>query len=101
MLILMRQHATSDEIAKVCDRVREIGFTPHEIPGTIRVAIGITGNQGAVSADNFLSLPGVAECVPVSRPFKLVSREVKPEPTVVTVRGAPIGGGALQLIAGP
>jgi 3-deoxy-7-phosphoheptulonate synthase len=101
MLILMRQHATPDEIARVCDRVREIGFKPHEIPGTIRVAIGITGNQGAVSADNFLSLPGVAECVPVSRPYKLVSKEVKPEPTIVNIRGAAIGGGELQIIAGP
>src|SRR5262245_22681323 len=101
MLILMRQHATPDEIAKVCDRVREIGFTPHEIPGTIRVAIGITGNQGAVSADHFLSLAGVAECVPVSRPYKLVSKEVKPEPTIVSIRGSQIGNGELQLIAGP
>jgi 3-deoxy-7-phosphoheptulonate synthase len=67
----------------------------------MRTAIGITGNQGPVSAELFMHLGGVAECVPVSKPYKLVSREVKPEDTVVDVRGARIGDGSLQLIAGP
>ena len=101
MLILMRQGATRDQIQAVCDRVREIGFTPHEIPGAMRTAIGITGNQGAVSSEAFMHLGGVAECVAVSKPYKLVSREVKPEPTVIDVRGAKIGDGSLQIIAGP
>jgi 3-deoxy-7-phosphoheptulonate synthase len=101
MLILMQKGATPDQIAAVGQRVREIGFMPHEIPGTIRVAIGITGNQGAIAPELFQHLPGVAECVPVSRPYKLVSREVKPEPTVVDVRGAKIGGGTFALVAGP
>ncbi len=101
MLILMHKNATRDEIDAVCRRVREIGFTPHEIPGSIRMAIGITGNQGAVSPEHFMHLGGVAECVPVSQPYKLVSREVKPEPTVVDVRGVKIGDGNLALIAGP
>src|SRR5437762_3601973 len=101
MLILMRQGATRQQIDSVCDRVREVGFTPHEIPGAMRTAIGITGNQGPVSAELFNHFPGVAECVPVSKPYKLVSREVKPEPTVIDVRGAKIGDGSLQLIGGP
>ncbi|MBC8107877.1 MAG: 3-deoxy-7-phosphoheptulonate synthase [Anaerolineae bacterium] len=101
MLILMRQGATREQIDAVCDRVREIGFTPHEIPGAMRTAIGITGNQGAVSSEAFMHLGGVAECVAVSKPYKLVSREVKPEPTVVDVRGAKIGDGSMQIIAGP
>jgi len=101
MLILMAKGATPDDIARVCDRVRQLGFTPHEIPGSVRVAIGITGNQGPVPPEHFQSLSGVAECIPVSRPYKLVSREVKPEPTVVSVRGASIGGGGLAVIAGP
>src|SRR3954451_13928232 len=101
MLILMRQGATRDDIAKVCDRIRDAGFTPHEIPGAMRTAIGITGNQGAISPELFQHLPGVAECVPVSKSYKLVSREVKPEPTVIDVRGARIGDGGLQVIAGP
>jgi 3-deoxy-7-phosphoheptulonate synthase len=101
MLILMRQGATPEQIRAVCERVREIGYTPHEIPGAMRTAIGITGNQGPVSPELFQHLGGVAECVPVSKPYKLVSREVKPEPTVVEVRGARIGDGGFQMIAGP
>src|SRR5688572_5407467 len=101
MLILMRQGATTEQIQAVCQRVREIGFTPHEIPGAMRTAIGITGNQGPVSPEAFQSLEGVAECVPVSKPYKLVSREVKPDSTVIDVRGARIGDGSMQIIAGP
>src|SRR5512134_628028 len=101
MLILMKQGATAEQIAAVCRRIREIGFSPHEIPGTIRTAIGITGNHGAVSPENFQDLAGVAECVPVSKPYKLVSREVKPEPTIVEVRGVKVGDGTLAVIAGP
>ena len=101
MLILMEKGATTEQIKKVCERIREIGFAPHEIPGSIRVAIGITGNQGAVPPETFQHLEGVAECVPVSRPYKLVSREVKPEPTVVEVRSEKIGDGSLTMIAGP
>lgn len=101
MLILMQPGATLEQIQAVCRRVREIGFAPHEIPGSIRTAIGITGNQGAVSPENFLELPGVAECVPVSKPYKLVSREVKPESTIVEVRGVKVGDGSLAVMAGP
>ncbi len=101
MLILMEKGATVEQIAKVCERIREAGYQPHEIPGSIRVAIGITGNQGSVSPENFLHLPGVGECVPVSRPYKLVSREVKPESTVVDVRGVKVGDGSLAICAGP
>lgn len=101
MLILMEQGATQEQIEKVCARIREIGFAPHEIPGSIRVAIGITGNKGAIQPETFTHLDGVAECVPVSKPYKLVSREVKPEPTVVEVRGEKIGDGSLTIIAGP
>jgi 3-deoxy-7-phosphoheptulonate synthase len=67
----------------------------------MRTAIGITGNQGPVAATTFLHLPGVSECVPVSKPYKLVSREVKPDPTVLDVRGAKIGDGSLAVMAGP
>jgi 3-deoxy-7-phosphoheptulonate synthase len=101
MLILMKQGATPDHIESVCERIREIGFVPHEIPGSTRTAIGITGNQGPVSSEYFQDLPGVSECVPVSKPYKLVSREVKPESTVVEVRGARIGDGGLAIVAGP
>lgn len=101
MLIVMNKGATREEIDQVCRRIQEAGYTPHEIPGSIRTAIGITGNQGAVSPENFLHLPGVGECVPVSKPYKLVSWEVKPEPTVVDVRGVKVGDGSLAIMAGP
>src|SRR5262245_31193783 len=101
MLILMNKNATKEQIAAVCERIKQIGFAPHEIPGSTRVAIGITGNEGAVSPEHFMNLDGVAECVPVSQPYKLVSREVKPEPTIIRVGDVKIGDGHLQIIAGP
>src|SRR3954451_5120631 len=101
MLILMRTGATPEQLEAVCARIRDVGFVPHQIPGAMRTAIGITGNQGAISPELFQHLPGVAECVPVSKPYKLVSRETKPEDTIVEVRGAKVGGGELQLMAGP
>ncbi len=101
MLILMTKDATREQIQRVCERVRELGFVPHEIPGAMRTAIGITGNQGPLSPEPFQHLGGVGECVPVSKPYKLVSREVKPDSTVVRIRGAAVGDGSLALMAGP
>ncbi len=101
MLVLMKQEATKDDIERVKEKIRALGYRPHEIPGAQRVAIGITGNKGGVDPDLFLSMTGVLDAVPVSKPFKLVSREVKPENTVVRVGGEEIGGEALTVIAGP
>ncbi|HLA69191.1 MAG TPA: 3-deoxy-7-phosphoheptulonate synthase [Bacteroidota bacterium] len=101
MLILMKQGVTPSEIETVKEKVKKLGYVPHEIPGAQRVAIGITGNRGRVSPDLFLSLPGVLDAIPVSKPFKLVSREIKPESTIVRVGGSEIGGKELTIIAGP
>src|SRR5258706_14492259 len=101
MLIVMNSHATADQIAAVCDRVRELGFTPNEIPGSARMAIGITGNKTALDPALFNRLPGVQDAVVVSKPWKLVSREVKPDDTVIEVRGVKIGGGTFLVFAGP
>lgn len=101
MLIVMAPGATREQIDRVCGRIRELNLTPHEIPGSMRTAIGITGNQGPILPEPFQHLPGVSECVPVSKPYKLVSREVKPEPTIVSVRGARVGDGSLAMMAGP
>ncbi len=101
MLIVMKQGASPEQIEAVCKRISEMGFVPHEIPGSMRTAIGITGNKGPVSSESFQDLAGISDCVPVSKPYKLVSREVKPEPTVVDVRGARIGDGSLSIVAGP
>src|SRR6185295_15568249 len=101
MLVMMSADATPEQIQAVCDRIRELGLFPHEIPGAQRVAIGITGNKTGLDASLFNRMPGVQDAVAVSRPYKLVSREVKPDDTVIEVRGAKIGGGALTVIAGP
>src|SRR5258708_38690623 len=91
----MRTHATADQIASVCERIESLGFRPHVMPGAERTAIGITGNHGPVEAAEFESLPGVAEAIPVSKPYKLVSREVKPDNTVVRMAGVDISGDPL------
>jgi 3-deoxy-7-phosphoheptulonate synthase len=99
---MMKSHATSAEIDAVCRKIESMGFKPHPIPGSTRTAIGITGNQGPLEAAAFESLPGVGECVPVSKPYKLVGRELKEETTVVDLGdGVRIGGKELAIIAGP
>jgi 3-deoxy-7-phosphoheptulonate synthase len=101
MLIVMKAGASRDEIAAVEARIRELGFTPNEIPGSTRLAVGVTGNQGPLDPGLFNVMSGVAEAVAVSRPWKLVSREVKPDDTFVRVGTAQIGGGRFGVIAGP
>ena len=101
MLILMKADATAQDLRAVEARVRELGFTPNLIPGATRIAIGITGNEGPLDAQLFANLTGVAEAVAVSRPWKLVSREVKPDDTFIEIGGARIGGGRFGVIAGP
>ena len=101
MLVVMRQDATPEEIEGVVRAVEVRGFRAHPIPGAHRTAIGITGNRGAVEAPVLESLPGVLEVIPVTHAYKLVSREVKAEDTVVDVGGVAVGGPGLVVVAGP
>ncbi len=101
MLIVMTVNATQEEVEQVKRHIEALGLTPHAIPGAQRVAIGITGNRDVLDPSLFENLPGVLEVIPVSHPYKLVSREVKPEDTVVWVGGVPIGGGHFAVMAGP
>jgi len=101
MLVVMRQNATPSDVEAVVEKIRSLGLTPHAIPGAQRVAIGITGNKGGLDPAQFEGMSGVGEAIRVSQPFKLVSREVKPEDTVIDVGGALIGGPALCIMAGP
>ena len=101
MVITMQKGATPDQIRAVSDRVRELGFIPHEMPGAQRTAICVTGNKGPVDPSLFTRFDGVADAVPISQPYKLVSRELKPEATVVEVGGVKIGGGTFCVMAGP
>ncbi len=97
----MRQSATPEEIRGVVKAVEARGMKAHPIPGAQRTAIGITGNKGAVDAPIFEGLPGVLEVIPVTHAYKLVSREVKAEDTVVDIGGVAVGGPALVVVAGP
>jgi 3-deoxy-7-phosphoheptulonate synthase len=101
MLIVMRQGATAGEVEGVVERIRSLGLTPHAIPGAQRTAIGITGNKGGLDGGQFEAMPGVREVIRVSQPFKLVSREVKPDDTVIDVGGVRLGGPAIVVMAGP
>jgi 3-deoxy-7-phosphoheptulonate synthase len=77
------------------------GLKAHPIPGSQRTAIGITGNKGTAEAPVFEALPGVLEVIPVTHAYKLVSREVKHDDTLVEVGGVRIGGPTLVVVAGP
>ncbi|SPE17401.1 Phospho-2-dehydro-3-deoxyheptonate aldolase [Candidatus Sulfotelmatomonas gaucii] len=103
MLVVMKAHATQEEIQAVCEHIAQLGFRAHPLPGAQRTAIGITGNQGEVDRGNLESLSGVAEVIRVSKAYKLASRDVKEEDTVVSFPGtsAAIGGRSLAVIAGP
>jgi 3-deoxy-7-phosphoheptulonate synthase len=103
MLIVMKAQATPEEIQAVCDHIEKLGFRAHPLPGAQRTAIGITGNKGEVDRGNLEELSGVAEVIRVSKPYKLASRDVKNEDTVIRFAGtdASIGGPELAVIGGP
>lgn len=103
MLIVMQAHATEEQVKAVCERIESLGYRAHSIPGAQRTAIGITGNQGEVEAGGLEEMPGVGEVIRVSKPYKLVSRDLKEEDTVLRFAGssATIGGRDLAVMAGP
>jgi len=101
MLILMKPATTEETIAIVCKAVTELGLVPHPIPGATRVAIGVTGNTGPVDETPIRGLPGVVDVIRVTKPYKLTSREMKPEDTIVDVCGIRIGERRPVVIAGP
>jgi len=99
----MKAHATPEQVQAVCAHIEQLGFRAHPLPGAQRTAIGITGNSGEVERGNIEELPGVSEVIRVSKPYKLASRDVKEENTVIRFPGtdATIGGGDLAIVAGP
>ena len=103
MLVVMKAQATPEQIQGVCAYIEQLGFRAHPLPGAQRTAIGITGNKGEVERGNLEDLSGVAEVIRVSKPYKLASRDVKEEDTVIRFAGtdATIGGRNLAIIAGP
>src|SRR3954466_11584692 len=101
MLIVMSASASQREIDNAMRVVESLGFRAHVMPGATRTAIGVTGNQGAVDLSHFENLPGVAEAIRVTKPYKLITLDLRPDRTVVDVGGAKIGDGSLAVIAGP
>jgi 3-deoxy-7-phosphoheptulonate synthase len=103
MLVVMKAHATEEQVRAVCERIESLGYRPHAIPGAQRTAIGITGNKGAMEAGALEEMSGVQEVIIVSKPYKLVSRDVKEEDTVINLPGsdAGFGGRELGIVAGP
>ncbi len=102
MLIVMHTDATAEQIQRVCDTIEEMGYTARPMPGKQRTTVGLVGNDGRVDGSRMEALPGVQEVIHVSKPYKQVSREWKPEPTVVRLGGGlEIGGEAVVVMAGP
>ncbi len=102
MLVVMQSDATKAQIDTVCRVIGEMGYKAVPMPGEQRTAIGLVGNDGRVDDSQVVSLPGVAQVIHVSKPFKQVSREWKPETTqVVLARGVTVGGNDVVVIAGP
>jgi len=101
MFVAMKPHATEAEFEAVVDKIKALGLTPHPITGTERKVVAVIGNTSSVDPEDFAILPGVAEALRVSQPFKLVSREVREEDTVVDVGGVEVGGRAIVVMAGP
>lgn len=101
MLIIMKLDAPRPEIEQVKEKIKNLGFVPHEIPGEARMAIGITGNRGKVDPEYFINMPGVLDAIPVTKPYKLAHRDFKSGDTIVKVGSERIGHKELTIIAGP
>ena len=101
MLVVMQHQATDEEVAQVVAIVEKMGLTAHPMPGPTRTAIGITGNSSSVDPRSLEVLPGVRELIRVTRPYKLASREMHPEDTIVEVGTARFGAPSFTVIAGP
>jgi len=102
MLVVMSHQATQEDVDRVCEAIRAMGYTPAPMPGAQRTAVGLVGNDGRVDDSLIIELPGVARVIHVSNPYKQVSREWRPENTIVTIApGVAFGGEEIPVIAGP
>ncbi|HEX6631617.1 MAG TPA: 3-deoxy-7-phosphoheptulonate synthase [Gemmatimonadaceae bacterium] len=102
MLVVMQHDATPADVDRVCQAIVEMGYEARALPGAQRTAVGLVGNDGRVDSSRIEALPGVAQVIHVSQPYKQVSREWRPENTVVEIApGVAFGGGSVPVIAGP
>jgi 3-deoxy-7-phosphoheptulonate synthase len=103
MLVVMKAHASEEQVRSVCEKIERLGYRAHAMPGAQRTAIGITGNKGEVEQGTLEEMAGVQEVIKVSKPYKLVSRDLKEDNTIIRFAGtaATIGGPGLAIVAGP
>src|SRR6202162_1231213 len=103
MLVVMKAHATEEQVRGVCEKIERLGYRAHAMPGAQRTAIGITGNKGEVEQGTLEEMAGVQEVIKVSKPYKLVSRDIKEDNTIIRFAGteATIGGAGFAIVAGP
>lgn len=102
MLVVMQHGATQQQIDRVVQTIEDMGYQARPMPGEQRTAVGLVGNDGRVDGSRIEALPGVAEVLHVTKPYKQVSREWRSQNTVVTIApGVSFGGPSVQVIAGP
>jgi 3-deoxy-7-phosphoheptulonate synthase len=101
MIIVLRPHSTPEQVDHILERIQELGLKPHLSRGELRTIIGVIGDEDKLQVEPLQAIPGVEQVLPILKPFKLASRELHPEDTVVHVGDVRIGGGSLGMIAGP
>ena len=102
MLVVMHQSATPEDIDRVVKTIEDMGYEARPMPGGQRTTVGLVGNDGRVDSSRVEALPGVAEIIHVTKPYKQVSREWREQNTIVTIApGVSFGGSSVQVIAGP
>ncbi|HMD13836.1 MAG TPA: 3-deoxy-7-phosphoheptulonate synthase, partial [Bacteroidota bacterium] len=101
MIIVMESRAAEKDIQHVCDRIKQLGLTPHLSKGTERTIIGVIGDERLISKEQLSLLPHVESVINILKPYKLASREFRRENTVVDVAGVKVGGNEIVIMAGP
>src|SRR4051794_15408130 len=101
MIVVMRMNAGQELVDAVVSRIEELGYRPHLSSGDERVIIGVIGNDRPVSPERFLSMAGVENVVPILAPYKLASRDMTAENSVISVLDATFGGDEVVMMAGP
>jgi len=101
MIIVLRPHSTPEQVDHILERIQDLGLKPHLSRGELRTIIGVIGDEDKLLVEPLQAIPGVEQVLPILKPFKLASRELHPEDTVVHVGGVRIGGGSLGMVAGP
>ncbi|MHB8104216.1 MAG: 3-deoxy-7-phosphoheptulonate synthase [Dehalococcoidales bacterium] len=101
MLVVMKNDATDEQVQNLLKEIEKMGYRAIPMPGALRTAVCILGNKGPIDAARLLAMDGVKEAIPVTKPYKLVSRETHPDSTVVTIGDVKIGAGEPVIMAGP